>query len=32
MDLMGLGIEEDKAVTLIKHIANNKIAHLTINY
>lgn len=32
MDLMGLGIEEAKAVTLIKHIANNKIAHLTINY
>ena len=32
MDLMGLGIEEDKAVTLIKHIANNKITHLTINY
>jgi hypothetical protein len=32
MDLMGLGIEEDKAVTLIKHIASNKIAHLTINY
>ena len=32
MDLIGMGIEEDKAVTLIKHIANNKIAHLTINY
>ncbi|MCX7132308.1 hypothetical protein [Aeromonas sp.] len=32
MDLMGLGIEEAKAITLIKIIANNKIAHLTINY
>lgn len=32
MDLMGLGIEEGKAINLIKHIANNKIAHLTINY
>lgn len=32
MDLMGLGIEEAKAITLIKNIANNKIAHLTINY
>lgn len=32
MDLMGLGIEEGKAINLIKHIASNKIAHLTINY
>ena len=32
MDLMGLGIDEEKAINLIKHIANNKIAHLTINY
>lgn len=32
MDLMGLGIEEGKAINLIKHIANNKIDHLTINY
>ncbi|MDF8330540.1 hypothetical protein P5G63_19450 [Aeromonas salmonicida] len=32
VDLMGLGIEETKAITLIKIIANNKIAHLTINY
>lgn len=32
MDLMGLGIEEAKAITLIKIIASNKIAHLTINY
>lgn len=32
MDLMGLGIEERKAINLIKHIAGNKIDHLTINY
>ncbi|MGL4750998.1 MAG: hypothetical protein ACRCXB_01060, partial [Aeromonadaceae bacterium] len=32
MDLMGLGIEEDKAVNLIKQIAGNKIEHLSINY
>ncbi|ENC6660112.1 hypothetical protein ABKY47_004650 [Aeromonas hydrophila] len=32
MDLMGLGIEEEKAINLIKHIASNKIANLTINY
>ena len=32
MDLMGLGIEEDKAINLIKHIASNKIDHLAINY
>lgn len=32
MDLMGLGIEEGKAISLIKHIAGNKIDHLTINY
>lgn len=32
MDLMGLGIDEDKAINLIKHIAGNKIDHLTINY
>lgn len=32
MDLMGLGIEEEKAVNLIKHIASHKIAHLAINY
>jgi len=30
--LIGLGIEEAKAIKLIKHIASNKIAHLTINY
>ncbi|CAD7529737.1 hypothetical protein [Aeromonas hydrophila] len=32
MDMMGLGIEEKKAINLIKHIAGNKIDHLTINY
>ncbi|OLF59878.1 hypothetical protein BTN33_08860 [Aeromonas veronii] len=32
MDMMGLGIEEENAVNLIKHIASHKIAHLTINY
>lgn len=32
MDLMGLGIEEGKAINLIKHIAGNKIDHLTISY
>ncbi|MFM5241331.1 coiled-coil domain-containing protein [Aeromonas rivipollensis] len=32
MDLMGLGIEEEKAINLIKHIASNKIDHLAINY
>jgi hypothetical protein len=32
MDLMGLGIEEEKAINLIKHIARNKIEHLAINY
>ncbi|MFH7526516.1 hypothetical protein AB2J22_13310 [Aeromonas sp. A5] len=32
MDLMGLGIEEDKAINLIKQIASNKIEHLSINY
>ncbi|WP_323994740.1 coiled-coil domain-containing protein [Aeromonas hydrophila] len=32
MDLIGLGIEEEKAINLIKHIACNKIDHLTINY
>ncbi|MGL6407543.1 hypothetical protein ACSZM7_16315 [Aeromonas veronii] len=32
MDLMGLGIDEDKAVNLIKQIAGNKIEHLSINY
>ncbi|MGU5543319.1 hypothetical protein ACV1CV_02975 [Aeromonas veronii] len=32
MDLMGLGIDEGKAINLIKHIASNKIDHLTINY
>ncbi|WP_223950301.1 hypothetical protein [Aeromonas hydrophila] len=32
MDLMGLGIEEEKAINLIKHIASNKIGHLTIIY
>ncbi|MEV3839418.1 hypothetical protein [Aeromonas dhakensis] len=32
MDLMGLGIEEDKAINLIKHIASNKIEHLAISY
>lgn len=32
MDLMGLGIDEGKAINLIKHIASNKIEHLSINY
>ena len=32
IDLIGLGIEEEKAINLIKHIAINKISHLTINY
>lgn len=32
MDLMGLGIDEDKAINLIKQIAGNKIEHLSINY
>ncbi|CAD7536539.1 hypothetical protein KGEDBEEJ_02277 [Aeromonas hydrophila] len=32
MDLMSLGIEEDRAINLIKHIASNKIEHLTISY
>ena len=32
MDLMGLGIDEDKAINLIKQIASNKIEHLSINY
>lgn len=32
MDLMGLGIEEGKAINLIKHIASHKIAHLAISY
>lgn len=32
MDLMGLAIDEDVAKNIVKHIANNKIAHLTINY
>ncbi|MGS3177835.1 hypothetical protein ACB265_00150 [Aeromonas dhakensis] len=32
LDLMGLGIEEEKAINLIKHIAGNKIEHLSINY
>ncbi len=32
MDLMGLGIDEGKAINLIKHIASNKIDHLRINY
>ncbi|MDO2946971.1 hypothetical protein M8828_01180 [Aeromonas simiae] len=32
MDLMGLGIEEGKAINLITHIAGHKIDHLTINY
>lgn len=32
MDLIDLGIEEGKAINLIKHIASNKIEHLTINY
>lgn len=31
-DLMELGLSEDVAVNLIKKIANNKIANLTINY
>ena len=32
MDLMGLGIDEGKAINLIKHIASNKIEHLSINF
>lgn len=32
MDLMGLGINEDKAINLIKQIASNKIEHLSIKY
>lgn len=32
LDLMGMGIEEKMAINLIKHIAGNKIEHLTINY
>lgn len=32
MDLMGLAVDEDVAKNIVKHIANNKIAHLTINY
>lgn len=32
MDLMGVGIDEDKAINLIKQIASNKIEHLSINY
>lgn len=32
MDLIGMGIEEEKAINLIKHIASNKIDHLVINY
>lgn len=32
MDLMGMGLSEDFAVNLVKHIASNKIDHLSINY
>lgn len=32
MDMMGLGIEEENAISLIAHIAKNQIAHLAINY
>lgn len=32
MDLINLGIEEEKAINLIKHIARNKIEYLSINY
>lgn len=32
MDLMGLGLSEDFAMNLVKHIASNKIEHLSINY
>ncbi|BBU05072.1 hypothetical protein [Aeromonas veronii] len=32
MDLMGLGLAEDVAVNLVKHIASNKIEHLIIKY
>ncbi|MGY3853426.1 hypothetical protein ACW5W8_11470 [Aeromonas aquatilis] len=32
MDMMGLGIEEENAISLIAHIAKNQIAHLSINY
>ncbi|HHQ4895147.1 TPA: hypothetical protein ACSP31_003194 [Aeromonas veronii] len=28
----GQGIDEDKAINLIKQIAGNKIEHLSINY
>jgi len=32
MDLMGMGLSEDFSINLVKHIAGNKIEHLTINY
>ena len=32
MDLMGLGLAENVAVSIVKSIAGNKIDHLTINY
>ncbi|MGL5499504.1 MAG: hypothetical protein ACRDCQ_21465 [Aeromonas sobria] len=32
MDLMGLGLAENVAVSIVKSIADNKIDHLTINY
>ncbi|EPX9362343.1 hypothetical protein ACW6B7_000049 [Aeromonas veronii] len=32
MDLMGLGLAEDFATNLVRHIASNKIEHLSINY
>ncbi|WP_421345968.1 hypothetical protein [Aeromonas veronii] len=32
MDLMGMGLSEDFATNLVRHIASNKIEHLSINY
>lgn len=32
MDLMGIGLSEDFATNLVRHIASNKIEHLSINY
>ncbi|MEN3759364.1 hypothetical protein [Aeromonas veronii] len=32
MNLMGMGLSEDFATNLVKHIASNKIEHLSINY
>ncbi|MBL0489571.1 hypothetical protein [Aeromonas veronii] len=32
MDFMGMGLSEDFATNLVRHIASNKIEHLSINY